>query len=103
MVAEGVPADVDRHSNLPYKYGLLHSAQLYRSFNKRSIVGCFYDPHLTKKEEEKYKQTPSLLVAEDLAQRLIELPAFIDVTMESLSEICEGMLKVMENIDELAS
>ena len=102
MVAEGVPVAVDRYSVFPYKYGLLHCAPLYTTFDRRSIGGCFYDPTLTKEEEEKYKQTPFLPNAQDIATRLIETPAFADVTPGSLEEICTAIIKVMKNIKYLA-
>ena len=80
---------------------MLHYAPLYTTFDRRSIGGCFYDPTLTKEEEEKYKQTPFLPNAQDIAGRLIETPAFIDASHESLRDVCDAIIKVMANIGKL--
>lgn len=102
MNANGVPAAADRYSDFNYVYGLLHTAPLFTSFDLRSIGGCFYDPSLTPEEGERARQAPSLPVAEDIGQRLFSLPAYADVSLESLEEMAEAIIEVMQRVDELA-
>ena len=100
--AEGLYIAADRYSELNYTYGLLHTAPLFTTFDLHSIGGCFYDPSLTPEEELKARKTPSLPVAEDLAQRLFTLPAYIDLEHEELKKVAAAIIKVMEHIDELS-
>ncbi len=100
MAAEGAPVTADRYSDLNYTYGLLHTAPLFTTINRRAFGGCFYDPTLTPEEER--RPAPSLPVAEDLARRLISLPPFTDVARESLEEVAGAMRKVMEHLGDLA-
>ena len=97
MTAEGAPVTADRYSDRNYTYGLLHAAPLFTTVDRRELGGCFYDP--TRPESP---ARPSLPVAEDLNQRLISLPGFIDVTRESLGEVADAIRKVMTRLDELA-
>lgn len=97
MQAEGAPVTADRYSDTNYTYGLLHAAPLFTSVNRRELGGCFFDP--TRSDEPK---KPTLPVAEDINQRLISLPGFVDVSRESLTEVAAAMCKVMERLTELA-
>lgn len=97
MQAEGAPVTADRYSDLNFTYGLLHAAPLFNEVDRRALGGCFYDP---TRSEPPLK--PSLPVAEDLNQRLISLPGFIDVTRESLAEVAAAMRKVMGMLEKLA-
>lgn len=101
MQAEGAPVTADRYSDFNYTYGLLHSAPLFREFNLRSVGGCFYDPSLTEAERRALLKVPALPVAEDLARRLITLPGFVDVTEDSLEQVCSAMIKVLTQVDQL--
>jgi dTDP-4-amino-4,6-dideoxygalactose transaminase len=96
MAAEGAPVTADRYSDRNFTYGLLHAAPLFNEVNRRQLGGCFYDPTRPAPAAK-----PSLPVAEDLNQRLISLPGFIDVTRESLTEVAAAMRKVMERLEEL--
>ncbi|MBM3475713.1 MAG: DegT/DnrJ/EryC1/StrS family aminotransferase [Armatimonadetes bacterium] len=97
MHAEGAPVTADRYSDLNFTYGLLHAAPLFTTVDRRTLGGCFYDP-----TGSDVPARPSLPVAEDLNQRLVSLPAFIDVTRESLAEVAAAMRKVMQRLGELA-
>ncbi len=97
MRAEGAPIAADRYSDMNYTYGLLHAAPLFNEVDRRQLGGCFHDPIRSERPVK-----PSLPVAEDLNQRLISLPGFIDVTAESLAEVATAMRKVMERLDDLA-
>lgn len=96
MQAEGVPVRADRYSSLNYTYGLLHTAPLFTTFDKRSIGGCFYDPSI------KHPPPPvNLPVAEDIARRLISLPAYIDIDDACIPHLIAGMRKVMDQVTAL--
>ena len=97
MAAEGAPVTADRYSDLNFTYGLLHAAPLFATVDRRQLGGCFYDP---TRPDPTVK--PELPVAEDLNQRLITLPGFIDVPRESLAEVAVAMRKVMAALDRLA-
>jgi dTDP-4-amino-4,6-dideoxygalactose transaminase len=97
MQAEGAPVTADRYSDLNYTYGLLHAAPLFTEVDRRGLGGCFHDP-----TRDDASTRPTLPVAEGLNQRLISLPAFIDVTRESLAEVAATMCKVMHRLGELA-
>jgi len=101
MKAEGAPVTADRYSNQNYTYGLLHAAPLFTTFDRRSIGGVFYDPSL-RPEEERGRKPPSLPVAEDLATRLITVPAYTEVDRNGLADVADAMRKVMENLDDLS-
>jgi dTDP-4-amino-4,6-dideoxygalactose transaminase len=96
MQAEGAPVTADRYSDVNFTYGLLHAAPLFTTVNRPELGGCFYDPTRPDAPPQ-----PSLPVAEDLNQRLISLPGFIDVTRESLAEVAAAMRKVMQHLEEL--
>lgn len=96
MAAEGAPVTADRYSDLNFTYGLLHAAPLFTTVDRRELGGCFYDP--TRSD---VPSRPTLAVAEDINQRLISLPGFIDVTAESLAQVAAAMRKVMERLEEL--
>ncbi|HRU06189.1 MAG TPA: DegT/DnrJ/EryC1/StrS family aminotransferase [Candidatus Brocadiia bacterium] len=100
MKAEGAPITADRYSNQNYTYGLLHAAPLFTTFDRRSLGGVFYDP--TRPEQELGKKPPSLPVAEDLATRLITVPAYTDVERDSLAQVADAMRKVVDNLDDLS-
>lgn len=96
MQAEGAPVTADRYSDINFTYGLLHAAPLFTTVQRSELGGCFYDP---VRPEPPVR--PTLPAAEDLNQRLISLPGFIDVSRESLVEVAGAMRKVLENLDEL--
>lgn len=96
MAAEGAPVTADRYSDRNFTYGLLHKAPLFNEVDRTQLGGCFYDPTRPGPPAK-----PSLPVAEDINQRLISLPGFIDVTRESLTEVAAAMRKVMERLEEL--
>jgi dTDP-4-amino-4,6-dideoxygalactose transaminase len=98
LQAEGAPFTKDRYSNLNYTYGLLHSAPLFTTFNRRKLAGCFYDPASYTGEPV---AAPSLPVTEDVCGRLISTPAFVDVDDEFLLQVARAAQKVMRNLDAL--
>lgn len=97
MQAEGAPVTADRYCDLNFTYGLLHAAPLFTTVDRKGLGGCFYDP--TRPDPP---TRPTLPVTEDLNQRLISLPGFIDVTRESLMQVAAAMRKVMERLEDLA-
>lgn len=99
MEAEGVPVRPDRYSNLNFTYGLLHTAPLFTTFDRRTLGGCFYDP--TRPRDEEPTAQPALPHSEDIARRLISLPACADVSTDSLDQIAAGMRKVLENVERI--
>jgi dTDP-4-amino-4,6-dideoxygalactose transaminase len=99
--AEGAPVDADRYSDFNYTYGLLHTAPLFRRFDLHSVGGCFYDPSRNGEAEAVRRETPVLPAAEDLARRLITVPAYTDVEAESLEQTADAMSKVLRNIVSL--
>jgi dTDP-4-amino-4,6-dideoxygalactose transaminase len=101
MEAEGAPVTADRYSDFNYTYGLLHTAPLFRRFDLHSVGGCFYDPSLSAEEENALREIPSLPVAEDLARRLITVPAYTDVPEESIVQIGKAMCKVLSSVASL--
>lgn len=96
MAAEGAPVTADRYSDTNYTYGLLHAAPLFTAVDRTTLGGCFYDPTRPGSAPR-----PALPVAEDVNQRLISLPGFIDVERDSLQQVAGAMRKVMEHLDEL--
>lgn len=102
MAAEGTRVQYCRYCDYKWPGGMLHTAPLFNSFDLRSIGGCFYDPTISAEDAAK-REVPSLPVTEDLANRLIGTPAFVDVTTESLEEACAAMIKVIENVEALGS
>lgn len=101
ILAEGAPVHADRYSSFNYTYGLLHTAPLFTTFDRRALGGCFYDPTLTPVEEKKYRQIVSLPVAEDMAQRLISTTAFIDDDRQWIKQVCRAIIKVMNQAQAL--
>jgi dTDP-4-amino-4,6-dideoxygalactose transaminase len=101
MEAEGAPVTADRYSDFNYTYGLLHTAPLFTSFDLHSVGGCFYDPTLSQSQEKALRTATALPVAEDLAQRLISVAAYADVTQESLDQVADAMIKVLSNVQSL--
>jgi len=98
IAAEGAPLTADRYSDFNYTYGLLHTAPLFTDFDLRSVGGCFYDP---SRRKEEVREVVSLPVAEDLSQRLVTLPAFVDVEESSLEQTADAMRKVLSQVDAL--
>ena len=101
MQANGAPVVADRYSEFNYTYGLLHTAPLFTSFDLRSIGGCFYDPSRPPAQAAAERRVPSLPAAEDIARRIIGMPAYADVTPESMAEVAEAMAEVMERVNAL--
>ena len=99
LAAEGAPVNADRYSDFNYTYGLLHTAPLFTNFDLRSIGGCFYDPSLTP--EQAVREKISLPVAEDLSQRLLTIPAYVDVEEESLHQTAQAVWKVLSQVELL--
>lgn len=99
LAAEGAPVNADRYSDFNYTYGLLHTAPLFTDFDLRSIGGCFYDPSLTP--EQAVREKISLPVAEDLSQRLLTIPAYVDVEEESLHQTAQAVWKVLSQVELL--
>lgn len=94
--AEGVPLAADRYSNLNFTYGLLHSAPLFTTFDRRTLGGCFYDPQVAGP-----MAPPRLPVSEDLATRLVGMYAYIDIEEACIRQMIEGIRKVMDRVDRL--
>jgi len=99
LAAEGAPVNADRYSDFNYTYGLLHTAPLFTDFDLHSIGGCFYDPSLTP--QESLREKLSLPVAEDLSQRLLTIPAYVDVEEESLRQTAQAIWKVLTQVESL--
>ncbi len=89
--AEGAPIAKDRYSNMNFTYGLLHTAPLFTTFDRRSIGGGFYDP---RSYDGPSKANPVLPVTEDVCTRLLSTFAFIDVDDEYLVQIAQSFRKV---------
>jgi perosamine synthetase len=98
--AEDAPIRRDRYSNMNFTYGLLHTAPLFTTFDRRSVGGCFYDP---KSYTGLAINPPSLPVTEDVCTRLLSTHAFVDVDEMYLRQIAMAFRKVMSNVDSLAS
>lgn len=98
LQAEGAPFTKDRYSNMNFTYGLLHTAPLFTTFNRKELGGCFYDP---TSYTGKAVAAPSLPVTEDVCGRLISTPAFVDVDQDYLVQLAQAVQKVLRNLDAL--
>jgi len=98
LQAEDAPVTRDRYSNMNFTYGLLHTAPLFTTFDRRMIGGCFYDPQSYTGQPI---APPSLLVTEDVCARLLSTYAFVDVSEDFLRQIAAAFHKVMSNVDAL--
>ncbi|MCC6489459.1 MAG: DegT/DnrJ/EryC1/StrS family aminotransferase [Candidatus Hydrogenedentes bacterium] len=98
IATEGAPVTKDRYSNMNFTYGLLHKAPLFTTFDRRTLGGCFYDPHSYTGPSDK---TVTLPVTEDVCTRLLSTLAFADVDEEYLRQIADAFRKVMTNLEQL--
>lgn len=99
LAAEGAPIHRDRYSNINFTYGLLHTAPLFTTFNRKTLGGCFYDSDCYTGAPI---EPPTLPVTEDICTRLLSTYAFVDVEEAFLRQIGTAFRKVMANLDSLA-
>jgi dTDP-4-amino-4,6-dideoxygalactose transaminase len=98
LAAEGAPITADRYSAFNYTYGLLHTAPLFTRFDRSTLGGCFYNP---SQPTNPNAITPSLPAAEDIAQRLLSMYAYIDTPEECFHQIIQAVRKVLQHADDL--